>query len=158
MVDGAHNADSFARLFAGLRRHFTFERLLLVLGLMSDKDIPGIAREIAAARVDRVYVTAWSNLRAATPEAVAEQVQAAAEEGTPSVGTDETEGARHAPLSPVATFASVGEALAAARAQARSDDLICVTGSVAFAGEALRWLAANVPEAAGNIEIAGVDH
>ena len=140
VVDGAHNADSFAKLFAGLRRHFRFHRQLLVLGLMSDKDIPGIAREIAAAGVDRVFAGAWSNPRAATPEAVAEQLRSTS------------------PNLPIAPFASVGEALVAARGEARADDLISVTGSVAFAGEALRWLAANAPEAAGSIEIAGVDH
>ncbi|HEX6799454.1 MAG TPA: folylpolyglutamate synthase/dihydrofolate synthase family protein [Ktedonobacterales bacterium] len=151
VVDGAHNADSFAKLFAGLRRHFPFGRLLLVLGLMSDKDIPGIAREIAAAGADHVYAAAWGNPRAATPETVAEQLRVAAQ-GAP------VEGARHAPLQAITTYASVGEALSAARAEAQPDDLICVTGSVAFAGEALRWLAANVPETTGAIEIAGVDH
>jgi dihydrofolate synthase/folylpolyglutamate synthase len=151
VVDGAHNADSFARLFAGLRRHFTFDRLLLVLGLMADKDLPGIAHEIAATGADRVFASGWNNPRAATPDLIADRLRTTIEDA-PS--TD----AHHARLPSVATFGSVGDALAAARADATPRDLICVTGSVAFAGEALRWLAANIPETADAIEIAGVDH
>jgi hypothetical protein len=51
-----------------------------------------------------------------------------------------------------------GQALSAALAQAEPDDLICVTGSLSLAGEALRWLAAyGGPEAAAAIQIASVD-
>ncbi|MFI5273856.1 MAG: bifunctional folylpolyglutamate synthase/dihydrofolate synthase [Ktedonobacterales bacterium] len=140
VVDGAHNADSFARMFAALRRHFAFDRLLLVLGLMRDKDIPGITAEIARAGVAQVEAAAWNNPRAAAPEAIAERL------------------ANVAPAAAVRAHATAGGALEAARAAATVHDLICVCGSVAFAGEALRWLAANMPQAAGAIEIASVDH
>ncbi len=50
VVDGAHNADSLRALFAGLRRHFAYERLILVFGVMADKDLDGMLREIANAQ------------------------------------------------------------------------------------------------------------
>ncbi|HEU5440487.1 MAG TPA: folylpolyglutamate synthase/dihydrofolate synthase family protein, partial [Ktedonobacterales bacterium] len=140
VVDGAHNADSFARMLAALRRHFPFRRLLLVLGLMADKDVPGITREIAGARVSQVFATSWHHPRATTGESIAAQL------------------AEVAPELPVRTFLALDSALAAALAEAHPDDLICACGSVAFAGEALRWLAGHVPESAPRIEIAGVDH
>lgn len=140
VVDGAHNADSFARMVAALRRHFPFQRLMLVLGLMADKDIPGISREIACAGVSQVFAAGWNHPRATTAVAIAAQVAAVA------------------PELPVRTFAALDAAFAAALAEARPDDLVCACGSVAFAGEALRWLAGHVPEAAAHIEIAGVDH
>jgi dihydrofolate synthase/folylpolyglutamate synthase len=140
VVDSAHNADSFAQLFAALRRHFTYERLILVLGLMADKDIPGIVREIARAGVSETITTGWNNGRAAAPSVAAELLAA-------------TE-----PPVPVRTQPEVNAAMSDALRIAQPHDLICVAGSVAFAGEVLRWCATNVEGAAQTIEIAGVDH
>jgi dihydrofolate synthase/folylpolyglutamate synthase len=141
IVDGAHNADSFARLFEALRRHFPFERLLLVLGLMADKDLDGIVREIAVGGVTEVITTAVAHPRAASPERLAGLVA----ERVPGVAVREA--------------ATSGAALAAALRQAGPRDLVCVAGSLYLAGEALRWLAQQpgVAESAA-IEIAGVDH
>jgi folylpolyglutamate synthase/dihydropteroate synthase len=63
-----------------------------------------------------------------------------------------------APTLETRVYAGSAAALAEALREARPRDLICVAGSVYFAGEALRWLATR-PEVAPNaIEIAGVDH
>jgi len=140
IVDGAHNADSFARMFAALRRHFPFNRLILVFGLMADKDLPGIAAEIARAGVDAVVATAAAYPRAATPTAVA----AAVRERLPGV--------------PIREAGDVSAALAAAYDLATPRDLICVAGSLYLAAEALRWFATRPDVPAGAIEIAGVDH
>jgi dihydrofolate synthase / folylpolyglutamate synthase len=140
VVDGAHNADSFARLFAALRRHFSYSRGLLVLALMVDKDIAGIAAEVGRAGLDRVICTTWNSARAATPEAVATAL------------------AGSIPAEQVTTAADVGAALSETLALAHPDDLVVVAGSVAFAGAALRWLAANTEDGARAIDIAGVDH
>ena len=139
IVDGAHNADSFAKLFAALRRHFSFERLLLVIGVMADKDLSGIAAEVAQAQPAQIYATAADYPRAAVPEALALVLH----QDVPGV--------------PVEAIARSGPALDAALHAAGPRDLVVVAGSLYLAGEVLRWLAANVPEAQG-IEIAGVDH
>lgn len=140
LVDSAHNADSFAHLFAALRRHFTWDRLLLVIGLMADKDLSGVATEIAHAGATRVYVAAAAIPRAASPEQLAGIL------------------AKAAPALDIRQTASTAQALAAALAEAGAHDLICVAGSVYLAGEALRWFATRPTDEARAIEIAGVDH
>jgi dihydrofolate synthase/folylpolyglutamate synthase len=121
VVDGAHNADSFARLFAALRRHFTFERLILVFGVMADKDLPGIVKEIARADVAQVIVTAMAHPRAAPPGSVADLLAA------------------QAPQLAVRARPDTASALADALSIAGPRDLLCVAGSLALAGEVLRW-------------------
>jgi dihydrofolate synthase/folylpolyglutamate synthase len=140
VVDGAHNADSFARMFTALRRHFPFERLILVLGVMADKDLDGIVREIGQARVNDVIATAVDYPRAAPPETLAGLMRT------------------HAPDTHVAPVATSGEALERAVQDAGPHDLICIAGSLYLAGEALRWLARQPWVIPGSIEIAGVDH
>jgi dihydrofolate synthase/folylpolyglutamate synthase len=141
VVDAAHNADSTARLFAALRRHFTYDRLILVMGLLTDKDLVGIGREVGGATVDQIFVTASKSTRAMPPERIAVALGEAA------------------PRVPVRVEATVDAALAAALSEAGPRDLICVTGSVYLAGEALRWFAAHDGAARyAPGEIAGVDH
>ena len=137
IVDGAHNADSFAKLFAALRRHFTYRRLILVLGLMADKDIAGIAREIIGAGVDETIATGWRNPRAAAPTVVAQML-------TPEVV--------------VHTQPDLELAMQHALHTAHAQDLICVAGSVAFAGAALRWCASHLPNTGLTPEDADMDH
>ena len=120
VVDGAHNADSFARLFAALRRHFEFERLILVLGMMADKDVSGIVAEIVYAGVNRVIATGAAHPRAAAPGTLTASLVAA--------GQHE-----------VVSCDDVSAALRLALQEAGPRDLICVAGSLYLAGEALRW-------------------
>jgi dihydrofolate synthase/folylpolyglutamate synthase len=140
VVDSAHNADSFTRMLAALRRHFTFERLILVIGVLADKDLDGIATAIAAGGVDLAIATTVANPRAQPAAVIAEALRKAAPELETRV------------------YAGSAAALAEALREAGSRDLICVAGSVYFAGEALRWLAGRPEVTAGAIEIAGVDH
>ncbi|MGO8947708.1 MAG: bifunctional folylpolyglutamate synthase/dihydrofolate synthase [Ktedonobacterales bacterium] len=137
VVDSAHNADSFARLFAALHRHFEFRRLILVLGLMADKDIPGITTEIKRAAVDETISTAWHNPRAASPDIAAALLEPA----------------------PVSAQPNLAAAMRLALSGTGPEDMVCVAGSVAFAGEALRWCKAHLEGTpAPGIEIAGLDH
>jgi dihydrofolate synthase / folylpolyglutamate synthase len=140
VVDAAHNADSFAHLLAALRRHFTFDRLILVIGVLADKDLSGIATAIAEGGVDLAIATTVASPRALPATAISEALQKAAPELETRV------------------YAGSAAALAEALREAGPSDLICVTGSVYFAGEALRWLAGRPEVTAGAIEIAGVDH
>jgi dihydrofolate synthase/folylpolyglutamate synthase len=65
--------------------------------------------------------------------------------------------ARYAPAVEVYSAATTSEAMDLAVSLAKVDDLICATGSLYLAGEALRWAAARGDrEAAATIE--GVDH
>jgi dihydrofolate synthase/folylpolyglutamate synthase len=140
VVDGAHNADSLARLLAALRRHFTYGRLALVLGLMADKDLAGIAREIAQDHVALVVTTAARNPRAMAPE----RIVAALAEAAPGLA--------------VQTAPGIAEAVTLALGAMGPGDLLCVTGSLYLAGEALRhFVAHGGAERMRPIAIAGVD-
>jgi dihydrofolate synthase/folylpolyglutamate synthase len=141
VVDGAHNADSMEKLGTALRRHFPFRRLIMVLGVKSDKDIAGIAGAIARMEPAHVFVTAEPSPRALLPSDLREALAAASRR----IEVTETP--------------DVGAAVRLALRDVACDDLVCVTGSLYLAGEALRWMAANCgPDVAASIEIAGVDH
>jgi dihydrofolate synthase/folylpolyglutamate synthase len=115
VVDGAHNPESAARLREALHTHFPGRRLTLILGILADKDLTGIAAELVPA-AQRVLVTAARQLRAAPVAALVDAVAAA--------------GGR-AEVAP-----AVAAALAAALADADEADMICVTGSLMTVAEA----------------------
>jgi dihydrofolate synthase / folylpolyglutamate synthase len=141
VVDGAHNADSMEKLGKALRRHFLFRRLFVVLAVKGDKDVGGIARAVAGMAPARVYVTSEPSERAMLPA----ELRDALLEASPTLAVAETH--------------DVGEALRLALAQSSNDDLVCVSGSIYLAGQALRWMAANCGAAvASDVEIAGIDH
>jgi dihydrofolate synthase / folylpolyglutamate synthase len=141
VVDGAHNADSMLKLMAGLRRHFRFDRLALVLGVLSDKDLDGMARAICESEPSLVVATAPRTPRAMAPERVVMALHALA------------------PTLPVRAEADAEAAIVTALGAVGPDDLVCVTGSLYVASEALRWFAAHGGAAVMRpIEIAGVDH
>lgn len=137
VVDGAHNADSMEKLMQALRTSFTFHRLIVVLSMHQDKDLAKVARTLAD--VDTLILTRMKSPRSATIE----QLHAIFTEQMPSIElhtADDTNAAMNLALD-----------------LADKSDLICATGSLYFAGEALRWAAAHGSELAAS-EIEGVDH
>lgn len=137
VVDGAHNADSMQKLVQALRSSFSMHRLIVVLGTNRDKDQIGIAKELAG--VDVVVLTKIHNPR------------------TTSIETLEAVFAEHAPDVVRYTASDVDQAMDLALDLADNSDLICATGSIYLAGEALRWSAAHGSTNA-KAEIEGVDH
>ncbi len=137
VVDGAHNADSMQKLLDALQTSFTYHRLIVVLSVSRDKDLAGIAQALSG--VDIVVLTRVANPRAAAIE----DLQAVF--------------AQHAPRVQVYTAAESSAAMDLALDLADKPDLVCATGSLYLAGEALRWAAAH-----GNKDVAatieGVDH
>ncbi len=115
VLDGAHNLDSARALRRALQEEFSFERLILVLGVSRGHDIAAIAGELGAASV--VLATAAQHPRAEAAAAVAEAARAVVS-------------------APVEVAATVPEALARARELASPDDLVCVTGSLFVVAEA----------------------
>jgi dihydrofolate synthase/folylpolyglutamate synthase len=137
VVDGAHNADSMQKLLQALRSNFTFKRLVVVLGTSKDKDLAGIVQELKD--VDSVILTRMNNTRSTPIEDLKEAF------------------ASYAQKVQVYDVASSEQALDLALQIAGSDDLICATGSLYLAGEALRWAAARGDSIAA-AEIEGIDH
>lgn len=117
VLDGAHNPDGARALAASLRALFGGARITFVLGVYADKDAQGIVDALVPLAA-RIILTRAANERAADPAALAAAV-----------------GARTATM----TTASVGEALSVAAASP-STPIVCVAGSLAVVGEALRHL------------------
>lgn len=119
VLDGAHNPAGAEALSVALREFFPGERLHLVLSISANKDVAGIAAQLAPL-ADVVYATRNESERSADATSIAEAFAA------------------HGPV--VAVHGSVAEALEAARAAATADDLICVTGSLYTVADARRAL------------------
>lgn len=115
VVDGAHNPAGVAALLATLREVFHFDDLLVVCGVLGDKDVDGIVGPLAAA-ADRFYATAPDDARAADLVAVANAAEA--------TGTE------------VLEEPGVAAAVAAARDDAGPHDMVLVTGSLMTVSEA----------------------
>jgi dihydrofolate synthase / folylpolyglutamate synthase len=71
IVDGAHNRDSARRLAETLIEYFACERALFVTGCGSDKDIQGLAEELAPL-AGRVLAVRSEHPRAMEPQRIAE--------------------------------------------------------------------------------------
>lgn len=121
-LDGAHNLQAAEALAAHLRTvsrrrgALAQGRLILVVGMMRDKDRKGVVALLAAIPgVSHLIVTSAAHPRATDPRELAR----------------DSEG-----LSvPVAVRPTVAEAFAYARNLAGPDDTICVTGSLLVVGE-----------------------
>ncbi|GCE17361.1 bifunctional folylpolyglutamate synthase/dihydrofolate synthase [Dictyobacter kobayashii] len=137
VVDGAHNADSMHKLLLALRSTFEPHRLICVLGVNKDKDIAHMLQELA--EVDAIILTHADNPRAMRPEEL------------------QTLLLQYAPNVPVHLAETCEQALDLATDLAETSDLICATGSLYLAGEALRW-AAEHGDARAASEIEGRDH
>jgi dihydrofolate synthase/folylpolyglutamate synthase len=57
VIDGAHNVYSMQKLGEALKKYFKYERLILILGFSSDKDVPGMVAE-AVKMADAIILTA----------------------------------------------------------------------------------------------------
>ncbi len=116
VVDGAHNPDSARKLRESLEQGFNFNRAILVIGTSFDKDIAGIVSELTPI-FDRVIVTRSRHPRAVEPLPVVAEF---ARRGVKAQVVDD-----------------VPSALAVALSLAGERDLVCVTGSLFVAAEAI---------------------
>jgi len=115
LIDGAHNPQAAAVLAAFLKKALDlYSRIILVMGIMADKDREGIMRPLLPLASEIIF-TAPAYGRAASPEELAAQAR--------SLGSF----SRTAP--------TVSDALAMAEELAIHGDLIVVTGSFYTIGE-----------------------
>jgi dihydrofolate synthase/folylpolyglutamate synthase len=117
VLDGAHNGDSAHKLAAALRAEFGYERLVLVLGTLRDKDLDAMLAALLP-HTSTLILTRSRHPRAHTD---LDRVAAVAQ---PYLRGD------------LHLVPDVPAALDQARALAGSDDLICVTGSLSVVGDA----------------------
>jgi len=76
IADGAHNPDAARALRAAVEESFTWRRLVLVLGMLADKDIAGVVGTLVPI-ADDVIATTPRSPRAAPVEQLAKEIQAA---------------------------------------------------------------------------------
>jgi dihydrofolate synthase / folylpolyglutamate synthase len=119
VVDGAHNPGAARELAHSIKEGFSYRRLILVAGIMGDKDINSIMGLISPA-ADYIICTKPDYYRAADPARIMEQVLAAGKKGE--------------------VVETLPAAIAKARAIASKQDLILITGSLFTVGEALTIL------------------
>ena len=114
LLDGAHNNAGIVSLRKALQEEYTYKRLIIVLGIMADKDLWGMLHRLAPL-ADHIILTRPRYERAAEPESLREMAGEFA---------NRTELIR-----------SVRQALERAMTMATSEDLVVVTGSLYFIGE-----------------------
>ena len=119
VVDGAHNADSAGRLARSLENYFNFERLFIIFGASSDKNIPGIVAELASLPATFI-VTRSRHPRAVAPDKLIDEFSKWG-------------------ITPKTT-ADVASAIALATGEATPEDLICATGSLFIVSEVMEYM------------------
>jgi len=119
LVDGAHNADSARRLREAIEEYLTFDRLILIAGASSDKDIAGIVGELAPLS-SLIIVTRSRHPRALAPALLLDELERQGAKGEMAE--------------------SVSSAVERALAIAKPGDLICATGSLFVAAEAREYI------------------
>lgn len=140
VVDGAHNADSLAKLLQTLPKTLAFSQCHLIIGMMRDKDIAGISDVLLANSdtIATIWTVAGTSPRAYTAAELIQQL--------PSV-------------LPLRIGGSVEQTIPQVMQRANPQDVICITGSLHLAGEALRWIAQHHTDPLSQrIVIAGNDH
>ena len=117
VLDGAHNPAKAAALADALREVFPCRKKIVVLGIMADKDIPGIVRALAPV-AEKIIATRPRIERAAEAGLIAREAKRR--------------------CGRVETIADVEKAVVAAAAEARGrrDAMVVVTGSLYLVGEA----------------------
>ena len=115
MVDAAHNADSARRLKEAIAEYFDHDRLILVIGASSDKDVAGMVTELTPVS-SAVIATRSRHPRALAVEPLLDALKNQGIEATASK--------------------NVGDAVERALSIAGAKDLVCVTGSLFVAAEA----------------------
>lgn len=114
VLDGAHNPQGAEILRDALKHAFSYNRLHLVLGIMEDKDIRGILRRLLPL-AESVIFTQPRYVRAAKAETLKRLAR-------PYIQKQYV-------------IPDAAAAIEQARLLATPEDLICITGSLYFAGE-----------------------
>lgn len=116
VLDVAHNPEGMSALVASLIEAFAFERIVFVIGILSDKDYVGMLTELRRVPVASTIATQARSVR--------------------SVGLDDLAAAATQLGVACEVIDDVAKAVDAALAQAGASDLVCVTGSHYVVGEA----------------------
>jgi dihydrofolate synthase/folylpolyglutamate synthase len=115
VLDTAHTVASMKILRESIKENFSFNKLVLIIGLSADKDIEGVLKEISCI-ADNLILTRTGNPREAEPEQMAVTAKRFSQNN-------------------LMVIEDIVEALKEAKRIAKKDDLICITGSFFLAGK-----------------------
>ena len=117
LLDGAHNIAAIRALKDSIKKDFAFRKLILVIGILSDKNIDEML-EIITSVADLVIVTKSSNERACNQVVLKDKVLKAGFKKE------------------IIVKEKLNDAIAYAKSVAKKDDLILITGSLFTVGDA----------------------
>ena len=118
IMDGAHNPTAIRELADSIGKSFRYSRLILVIGVMEDKDIGRIIQGILP-MADYVIYTKPDYYRSADPEILVREAASIKREGE--------------------IVPAISDALDKARGMAHPEDLILICGSLFTVGEAMTY-------------------
>jgi dihydrofolate synthase/folylpolyglutamate synthase len=123
ILDGAHNAEAANSLSASIKKIFTDKEIIVIAGIMDDKDIKGILKPLLQI-ADSLILTKAKYDRAASPEKLKEIISEITKSDMQQV-TGST-----------IYTGSVKEAIYIAKKQCKDNKIILITGSFYTTGEA----------------------
>ena len=118
LIDGAHNERAMKVLFESIKDLFSEKKIIMILGLLHDKDIFNITK-IIAENADMVIITKPVSHRAENPEIIAEHLR------------------NHQYDKPIKIAADIQQAIHLGLKEAKKTDLILVAGSLYLLAAAL---------------------
>jgi dihydrofolate synthase/folylpolyglutamate synthase len=125
LLDGAHNPAGMEMLKESLEKDFEYRRLIVVLGVLMDKDIESMLSAILPVS-DVTIVTKSNNPRSCPPSVLKDKIR--------NLGYKKI----------LVVEDSISKAVDLAMSMADKKDVICVTGSLFTVGEARSYLAKKV--------------
>ncbi|HIH78255.1 MAG TPA: hypothetical protein HA341_04965, partial [Halobacteria archaeon] len=120
LLDGAHNVKGIDCLFKSLR-DLKYNRLILVLGILADKDIDGMLNRMKT-DIDVAIITRSKNPRSEIPEKLSKKFN--------KIHND----------TKLFVMEDIKDAIYIAKKIASKEDIICITGSLYLVGEARKIL------------------
>ncbi|MBN2374357.1 bifunctional folylpolyglutamate synthase/dihydrofolate synthase [bacterium] len=123
ILDGAHNPAAAQNLAESIQSQYRYKDLILMLGILKDKDIAGICKAIVPL-ADKIVLSSPKIERSASVEKLYEIIMTH----------------RLAEGKKILTISYVPDAIETARALANPEDLILITGSTYTVGEAMSHL------------------
>ena len=121
LLDGAHNVEGIKKLRKTLENDFEFERLILVIGILKDKNYVEMLEEIVPI-CDLIITTKSSNKRFCSPFNLKKEIE--------YIDYNKS----------VIPMENINKAVLLSKSKAGLKDIICITGSLYLVGEARSFL------------------
>jgi len=120
VLDGAHNPNGIKIVRQTLEELFSYNRLILVLAIFSDKDYKKMV-QIISPIADLIITTKAKNPRATPPQVIAKEVE------------------QYINKNKIIVTENIPQAINCALSNSKKNDLICITGSLYTVGEVKRY-------------------